>query len=192
MLVFLILFFAFLINPLYCENPKMKVYPHRSATRNSQTNVERWELWCGFEWAWRCVVINSETIITTYVALCFLISSFLLMPLCIFSASVKKKKTTKKMKKKNYRVNAKYAIVPFYTYWYDSMLVWNGAKPIMLTCFQKVDGMEWKCPSETHPSCHIDEFRPSRWKTRQVSEPMLPLVSTECVSIVYQWMHNHN
>lgn len=55
-----------------------------------------------------------------------------------------KEKSNKKETKKPYRVNANYAIVPFYTYWYDSMLVWNGAEPIMLTCFQKVDGIEWE------------------------------------------------
>jgi len=38
------------------------------------------------------------------------------VPLCICSASVKQKKEkTKKQSKQNYRLNAKYATVPFYT-----------------------------------------------------------------------------
>lgn len=41
-----------------------------------------------------------------------------------------------------YRVNAKYAIVPFYTDGSDFLLVLNGMKPVILKCFFRCSGSD--------------------------------------------------
>lgn len=49
----------------------------------------------------------------------------------------------KRQKNQNkYRVNAKYAIVPFYTDGYDFLLVLNGMKPVILKCFFRCSGSD--------------------------------------------------
>lgn len=60
---------------------------------------------------------------------------------CLSHHFVYLEKWNRKKKNQNkFRVNAKYAIVPFYTNGYDLLLVLNGMKSVILKCFCRCSG----------------------------------------------------
>lgn len=109
----------------------------RSDSWQSFRFVVLFKLWSGFLPTSVFFLVIFMVIFASFLVIVSLFSVFFFFFWHHFVYFEKRQKNQNK-----YRVNAKYAIVPFYTDGYDFLLVLNGMKPVILKCFFRCSGSD--------------------------------------------------